>query len=62
MTHTDNYSKDILGSQEGFEQTVKKRLRHAVRAALTTILEEEVMAFIGAKPRASRSPQRLLPT
>jgi hypothetical protein len=37
MTHTDNHSEDVLGSQEGFEQMVKERLRHAVRAALITI-------------------------
>jgi len=29
---------------------VKERLRHAVRTAFITILEEEVTAFIGAKP------------
>lgn len=57
MTHIDNHSEDVLGSQEGFEQMVKERLRQAVRAALITILEEEVTAFIGAKPY-ERSPQR----
>ncbi|GAC1668950.1 MAG: IS256 family transposase [Ktedonobacteraceae bacterium] len=57
MTHTDNHSEDVLASQEGFEQMVKERLRHAVRAALMTILEEEVTAFIGAKPY-ERSQER----
>ena len=50
MTHTNNSIEDVLGSQEVFEQMVKERLRHAVRAALMNILEEEVTAFIGAKP------------
>ena len=57
MTHTDNHSEDVLASQEGFEQLVKERLRHAVRAALITILEEEVTAFIRAKPY-ERSQER----
>jgi len=50
MTHTNNHNEDMLASQEGFEQKVKERLRHAVRAALITVLAEEVTAFIGAKP------------
>jgi putative transposase len=50
MTHTDNHIEDVLGSQEAFEQMVKERLRQAVRVALISVLEEEVTAFIGAKP------------
>lgn len=58
MTYTDNHSEDVLGSQEVFEQMVKERLRHAVRAALVTILEEEVTAFIGAKPYERNEERR----
>lgn len=58
MTHTNNSIEDVLGSQEGFEQMVKERLRHAVRAALMTILEEEVTAFIGAKPYERNEERR----
>ncbi len=50
MTHTNNHIEDVLGSQEAFEQMVKERLRQAVRVALISVLEEEVTAFIGAKP------------
>jgi putative transposase len=50
MTHTDNHSEDELASQEAFEQMVRERLRQAVRIALMSVLEEEVTAFIGAKP------------
>jgi putative transposase len=57
MTHTDNHSEDLLGSQEVFEQMVKERLRQAVRVALISVLEEEVTAFIGAKPY-ERSEER----
>lgn len=57
MTHTDNHIEDVLGSQEAFEQIVKERLRQAVRVALISVLEEEVTAFIGAKPY-ERSEQR----
>lgn len=61
MTHTDNTSEDVLGSQEAFEVMVKERLRYAVRMALISVLEEEVTAFIGAKPyerSAERRDQR----
>jgi transposase-like protein len=57
MTHADNHSEDLLGSQEDFEQMVKERLRQAVRVALISVLEEEVTAFIGAKPY-ERSEER----
>ena len=57
MTHTNNHSEDGLVSQETFEQMVKERLRQAVRIALMSILEEEVTAFIGAKPY-QRSQER----
>lgn len=57
MTHTDNTSEDRLGSQEVFEAMLKERLRSAVRIALMEILEEEVTAFIGAKPY-ERSAER----
>ena len=58
MTHTDNHSEDLFASQEGFEQMVKERLRQAVRAALITVLEEEVTAFIGAKPYERKQERR----
>jgi len=57
MTHPDNHSEDLLTSQAIFEQMVRERLRYAVRAALISVLEEEVTAFIGAKPY-ERSAQR----
>jgi len=57
MTHTTNHSEEGLVSQEAFEQIVKERLRQAVRIALMSILEEEVTAFIGAKPY-ERSQER----
>src|SRR5579859_6937844 len=50
MTHTENPREDALRSQEAFEQMVRERLRQAVRIALISVLEEEVTAFIGAKP------------
>jgi putative transposase len=50
MTHTDNHSEDVLASQETFEHMVRERLRYAVRTALISVLEEEVTAFIGARP------------
>jgi len=50
MTHAYNHSEEVFGSQEAFEQMVKERLRQAVRVALISVLEEEVTAFIGAKP------------
>ena len=58
MTHIDNHSEDVLASQVGFEQMMKERLRHAVRAAFITILEEEVTAFIGAKPYERNDERR----
>lgn len=57
MTHTDNTSEDQLESQEVFDTMLKERLRYAVRIALMEILEEEVTAFIGAKPY-ERSAER----
>lgn len=50
MTLKENDSEDVIGSQEAFEQMVKERLRYAVRLALISVLEEEVTAFIGARP------------
>lgn len=58
MTHTDNTSQDVLISQEGFQQMVKERLRQAVRIALMSVLEEEVTAFIGAKPYERNGQRR----
>jgi putative transposase len=57
MTHTEHDIEDVLASQEGFERMVKERLRQAVRVALITVLEEEVTAFIGARPY-ERSKER----
>lgn len=57
MTHTEQHSQAVVGSQEAFEEMVKERLRYAVRMALISILEEEVTAFIGARPY-ERSAQR----
>jgi putative transposase len=50
MAHTDKTIEALVGSQEAFEQMVKERLRQAVRVALMNVLEEEVTAFIGARP------------
>jgi len=50
MTLSENNNEEVLISQEAFEQMVKERLRQAVRVALISVLEEEVTAFIGAKP------------
>ena len=58
MTHTTNHSEDVLASQADFEQMMRERLRHAVRAAFITILEEEVTAFIGAKPYERNDERR----
>ena len=58
MTHAENHSEDRLASQASFEQLVKERLRYAVRAALVTIMEEEVTAFIGAKPYERKQERR----
>lgn len=58
MTHPENHSEDILASPEGFEQMVKERLRQAVRAALIAVMEEEVTAFIGAKPYERKQERR----
>jgi len=52
MAHTEKHIEAGMGSQETFEQMVKDRLRHAVRVALISVLEEEVTAFIGAQPNA----------
>ncbi len=50
MTHIDNHSEDEQTSQGSFQELLTERLRDAVRAALITVLEEEVTAVIGAKP------------
>ncbi len=57
MTHTQNNSETVRGSQETFEQMLRERLRQAVRVALMSVLEEEVTAFIGALPY-ERNEQR----
>lgn len=57
MTHAKNNSEDVFGSQEAFERMVQERMRYAVRVALISILEEEVTAFIGARPY-ERNTQR----
>ena len=57
MARTEKHIEAGEASQEVFEQMVKERLRQAVRIALMSILEEEVTAFIGAKPY-ERSAQR----
>ena len=57
MARTEKHIEAGEASQEVFEQMVKERLRQAVRIALMSILEEEVTAFIGAKPY-ERSVQR----
>ena len=57
MTHTENTIEEVVRSQDAFEQMVKERLQYAVRLALISVLEEEVTAFIGAKPY-ERSTQR----
>ncbi len=57
MTHTKNTIEEVVRSQETFEQMVKERLQYAVRVALMSVLEEEVTAFIGAKPY-ERSKER----
>ena len=58
MTHTDNHSEDALASQAAFEQMVRERLRYAVRTALISVLEEEVTAFIGARPYERNEERR----
>lgn len=57
MAHKDNHSEEVVRSQEAFEELVRERLRQAVRIALISVLEEEVTAFIGARPY-ERSEQR----
>ena len=57
MAHRENTIEDVMRSQEAFEQMVKERLRQAVRVALMSVLEEEVTAFIGARPY-ERNEQR----
>jgi putative transposase len=57
MAHKENHIEEVVRSQEAFEEMVQERLRQAVRIALISILEEEVTAFIGAKPY-ERSEQR----
>src|SRR5436309_1854542 len=57
MAHTENTIEDVVRSQEAFERLVNERLRQAVRIALMSVLEEEVTAFIGARPY-ERNEQR----
>src|SRR5947209_20197349 len=57
MTHTEKNIEALIGSQEIFEQFVQERLQQAVRVALISVLEEEVTAFIGARPY-ERNEQR----
>src|SRR5574337_645960 len=52
-----NDSGILKTSQEQFSQYVREQLRMAVRITLVTILEEEVQAFIGARPY-ERTQQR----
>src|SRR5437588_10856573 len=54
MAHTENTSEDVVRSQEAFEEMVQERLRQAVHIALISVLEEEVTAFIGARPYERR--------
>jgi transposase-like protein len=58
MAHTENTLEDVVRSQETFEQMVHERLRQAVRVALISVLEEEVTAFIGARPNARNEQRR----
>ncbi len=58
MAHPKQHIEAGMGSQETFEQMVKDRLRHAVRIALISVLEEEVTAFIGAQPYERNQERR----
>jgi putative transposase len=58
MTHTDHHSEDVRVSQEAFEQVVRERMRSAIRIAFMEILEEEMTAFIGAKPYERTAERR----
>jgi putative transposase len=58
MAHTQNDSEPLMGNQDAFEQMVKERLRQAVRVALINVLEEEVTAFIGARPYERSNERR----
>ena len=57
MAHLSHDTEAFTESQETFAQMMQERMRHAVRVALISILEEEVTAFIGARPY-ERSVQR----
>ena len=57
MTHKENHTEDVLRSQDAFAQLVQERMRQAIRSALISVLEEEVTAFIGARPY-ERSEER----
>lgn len=57
MAHTENSIEDVVRSQETFAQMGNERLRQAVRVALISVLEQEVTAFIGARPY-ERNEQR----
>src|SRR5579863_9049047 len=58
MTHTENTSEEVVRSQDAFEQMLKERLQYAVRVALISVLEEEVTAFIGARPYERNTQRR----
>jgi transposase-like protein len=57
MAHTANDTEIVKARQDTFQNAVRERLREAVRAALISVLEEEVTAFIGATPY-ERSEER----
>lgn len=58
MTHTLHNTNPSVISQEDFTQLVQERLRQAVCLALIDILEEEMIAFIGATPENDSHQQR----
>ena len=57
MTHQKHDTQNGNESQATFEAMLREKLQQAVRAALISVLEEEVDAFIGAV-RYQRSVQR----
>jgi putative transposase len=48
MTHAANNSKRLIAHQDTFQHMVWERLKEVVRAALISVLEDEVLAFMGA--------------
>lgn len=50
MAHSENDTQVLNVSQEQFEALLQAKLRQAVRLALSSVLETEVDAFIGALP------------